>query len=245
MVAILTMTNKEFSDFYGDYINRHKEKGISVDATNTCPLQCPFCPRQKETFKLKMKASIMMPVNDYKKIVSFCNRTIRICGQISDPIYHPEFLKIVQVGKTNLLKSFSFHTNGTRRKMSWWKTIFENTPSNTRFVFGLDGTDQETANIYRVNTRYEEVMEVMKLGASMGVKVIWQFIVFRHNEHQVEDAMRIAKENNLILEIIKSDKWQPDLVQKYNIHPPSDKWVTRHEDGQFGFVKQFIWIEPK
>jgi MoaA/NifB/PqqE/SkfB family radical SAM enzyme len=239
------MTNKEFSKFYGDYINRHKEKGISVDATNVCPLECPFCPRQRETHKKKIKSSIMIPVKDYKKIVKFCNKKIRLCGQISDPIYHPKFLEIIQIAKINPTKLFSIHTNGTRRKISWWKTIFQNTSFNTSFIFGLDGTDQETANIYRVNTRYDEVMEVMKLGVSMGVKVIWQFIVFKHNEHQVENAIRIAKENNIILEFIKSDEWYPELVEKYNIHPPSDKWVTRNENGQTGFIRQTVWIAPK
>jgi MoaA/NifB/PqqE/SkfB family radical SAM enzyme len=239
------MTNKQFSNFYKDFINRHKDKGISVDATDTCPLQCPYCPRQKESFKQKIKQSQMMPVDDYIKIIKFCNKSIRVCGQSSDPIYHPEFLKLIQLSKQNPTKTFSFHTNGTRKKLSWWKEVFKNTGFNTRFVFGLDGTDQEISNIYRVNTRYDEVMEVMKLGASMGVDIVWQFIVFKHNEHQVEEAIKIAKENNLILEIIKSDKFDPVLVEKYKIYPPSEKWSIQHKDGHHGFVKQIVWIHPK
>jgi hypothetical protein len=88
-------------------------------------------------------------------------------------------------------------------------------------------------------------MEVMKLGVSMGVKIIWQFIVFKHNEHQVEEAIRIAQENKLILEIIKSDKFDPVLVEKYKVYPPSDKWSVKDPDGQNGFVKKIVWIKPK
>jgi MoaA/NifB/PqqE/SkfB family radical SAM enzyme len=241
----VTLTNKEFSELYLEYINVHREKGISVDATNICPLQCPYCPRQKEIFKQKIRTSKMMPLGDFRKMISFCDNRIRICGQMSDPIYHPQFLSIIKETQKHLHKKFSFHTNGTRKKMSWWKSVFENSKFNVRFVFGLDGTDQETSNIYRVNTRHDEVMEVMKLGVSMGVDIVWQFIVFKHNEHQVEDAIRIAQENKLILEIIKSDKFDPVLVEKYKVYPPSEKWSIRNSEGQNGFVKNIVWIYPK
>ena len=148
------------------------------------------------------------------------------CGQLSDPIYHEDFLGILSELKKYPTKLFYISTNGTRKKREWWESAFKLTTPNVRWIFGLDGTDQDTAEIYRVNTNFQDVMEVMKLGSSMGRRITWQFIVFKHNEHQIEEAKRIAKENNLNLKIEKSGRWLISDMEKYKIYPPSEQWKS-------------------
>jgi molybdenum cofactor biosynthesis enzyme MoaA len=180
-------------------------------------------------------------INEYRKIVSFCDN-IRLCGQLSDPIYHKNFHDLLAYANKHPHKKFSIHTNGTRKKLDWWNKCFEISTFNVRWIFGLDGTDQETANIYRVNTRFDEVFNVMKLGASLGVNIIWQFIVFKHNEHQIEQARQMAKENNITLELVASDRWDanPELMQ--NIQPPvSSDWNT--VDNNNKHIRKYIFIK--
>jgi len=227
------MTDKEFSLFYKSYLDDIRKKSVNLDITYRCPLECPFCQRQMMgSGKDKISRSSDMLIEDYQKIIKFFT-VMNFCGQISDPIYHPKFLDILKIS-TTYNKGFEVHTNGTRKKLSWWREAFDLTDSRFVWTFGLDGTDQETANIYRVNTKYEEVLEVMKLGASLGKNIRWQFIVFKHNEHQIEEAKRIAKENNITLRIMKSFRWYDHPV----IKEPSSDWKSKYK-----VVKQFITVK--
>lgn len=212
------MDNKQFILLYKKLID--EAKTINLDITYKCPLQCPFCFRQRTPAKKIIKQSTDIELSEFEKIINHCD-DISLCGQISDPIYHDNFIGILKIINKNPNKHFQIHTNGTRKKTNWWKQAFALTGSNVRWTFGLDGTDQETANIYRVNTRYDEVMEIMKLGVSMNCTINWLFIVFRHNEHQIELAKQIAKENKINLNILESDRWPQHLMDKYQIYPPS------------------------
>ena len=58
----------------------------------------------------------------------------------------------------------------------------------------------------------------MKLGASLGHKVVWQWIPFSFNEHQIPEARLIAKRYNIQFLIFKSERWDKDDPMK-----PSNK----------------------
>ena len=220
------MTNKEFTLFYYQYLNNQKKRQTNVDITYRCPLQCPFCHRQEQNYHLMREVSKDISLDNFIKIIKFTDAKINMCGQASDPIYHPNFLELLKQSSIYTNKQFTISTNGTRKTTDWWKEAFSMSKTNVHWIFGLDGTDQETANIYRINTNFDEVWNVMMFGLSMNVNVVWQFIVFQHNEHQIELAKAMAKKNGLNLQIIKSDRWPEELMDKYKIYPPSDEWKT-------------------
>jgi len=220
------MTNKEFTSFYYEYLTVQKKLQTNIDITYRCPLQCPFCHRQENDYHLMREVSEDISLDDFIKIIKFSDVKINMCGQASDPIYHPNFLELLREACKYPNKEFSISTNGTRKSTDWWKQVFAISGSNIHWKFGLDGTDQETANIYRINTNFDEVWNVMMLGLSMNVDIVWQFIVFQHNEHQIELAKSMAKQNGLNLQIIKSDRWPQEYIDKYKIYPPSDEWKT-------------------
>jgi MoaA/NifB/PqqE/SkfB family radical SAM enzyme len=232
------MNNVEFVKQYVDYINFVKSEVVNIETTYRCPLQCPFCQRQETPIivKERLKRSRDIPIEDFNKLMMFHDRA-SFCGQISDPIAHPKFLEILKSAFKLKHKKFFINTTGTRKKTSWWKQAYGYTDKHMVWVFGLDGTDQETANIYRVNTRFDEVMEAMKLGVSMGKRIQWNFIVFKHNEHQIDQAKEIAKNNKFELTIVKSGRWNEDDMKKYNIYPPSDRWKYSNSITKFINIK--------
>ena len=83
----------------------------------------------------------------------------------------------------------------------------------------------------------------MRLGASLGKKIVWQFIVFKHNEHQIEEAKELCKKYNITLELITTDKWSNPIppVSKHNLEKPSNDWYYE-EDGIY--MKKYIFIKP-
>lgn len=223
---------QSFLNFYDRYKRSIKGKSrINIDASYRCPLKCPFCQRQRHEensisdHKIKISSDITLGTMD--KIMDFFP-SILFCGQISDPIFHPKFIDILKQIKKRNPQKVGIHTIGMRTA-DWWRKAYPHTPNNTRWVFGLDGTDQETANIYRVGTNFNMVMNAMRIGRDeFDLDIQWQFIVFKHNEHQVELAHKMAEEYGITLVIYKSARW---IYSGFgDIYPPSPEWMI---DGSY------------
>ena len=94
--------------------------------------------------------------------------------------------------------------------------------------FGLDGASQETANIYRVGTDFKNVFEVMKLGVKSKALIIWQFILFEHNEHEIELVKKLCNDNDIILHLMYSDRWPKEKehlnIRKSNLQEKSKEF---------------------
>jgi hypothetical protein len=82
------------------------------------------------------------------------------------------------------------------------------------------------------------------MGALRGKKIVWQFILFKHNEHQIEEAKQLCKDHNIILEIVTTDKWSNPIppVTKYDIQKPSEEWF--YEENNI-YMKKYIFIKPE
>ena len=70
-----------------------------------------------------------------------------------------------------------------------------------RLIISIDGTTQETYGKYRVGGQLQKVLdgtrnlvEAKKRMKSPTPHIIWQFIVFGHNEHQLEEVRSMSKE---------------------------------------------------
>jgi MoaA/NifB/PqqE/SkfB family radical SAM enzyme len=215
----------EFKDFYKDYINASKNiHSLNIDATYRCPLQCPLCMRNRPGGKEKIKQSSDISLESFQKLCAYFNK-MHICGQISDGIYHPKFLDMLKYHYENYSHlTLTIMTNGSGKKLEWWEKAYQYSGKNTNWHFGLDGLDQETANIYRVNTNFDSVFNAMKLGVSLKKNVIWKFIVFKHNEHQIEDAKQFALENGIEFHLIKSGRWDEEIIVSTGIEPPSSEY---------------------
>lgn len=64
----------------------------------------------------------------------------------------------------------------------------------------------DTSFMYRKNQNSQLIFDAMMLGKSMGKNITWQFIVFGFNEHQIDVAKQIAKENNIMFKLVLTDR---------------------------------------
>lgn len=223
----------KFADIYYEYITRIKvESSVNVDFTHRCRLECPFCMRQRPTGKIKVKRSKDMTISDFRKLINSVEQ-VHLCGQIGDPIYNRNFHRCLEIKSTEYPdKRFGVHTNGSGKSMDWWKKTYELSDEKTYITFGLDGIDQETLNIYRVNSNFDQVWNALLLGKKMGVDVRWQFIVFGHNEHQLEDAKKMAAEHSITFNLIKSSRWPIYNGNKIK-KPSSEMWAEGGADNTY------------
>lgn len=170
-------------------------RSVNLDITNKCKLRCQSCARVLS--KGFVKAAQDLRVEDYKKITR-AFRCVTLCGQISDPIYHPNFQEILSLSKN--LKYINIHTNGTGFSQQWWEKSFETVMNNGKWIFALDGLPNESHK-YRVGQDGESVWRMMKLGASLGANIVWQYIPFNYNEDHINQAMDMAADNNISFDL--------------------------------------------
>lgn len=206
-----------------EFIEYQRGKEIDIDTTDKCMLQCPMCIRQTDWGKNKIKESYDITVEDTLKIAEFKDY-MHFCGQISDPIYHKDFLHILDVCRnyygTNVdSPKVQVATNGYGKTLEWWKEAFEKSQYTTCWRFGVDSI---TDGDYRVNQKFETIWQAMKLGAKMGLVIKWQFILLKDNIKDIEIAKKMASDNGIFFQTSQSSR----LSYNYNEYRPDDKYVS-------------------
>ena len=212
---------------------------IDSEITNRCNAACPLCPRTGLDGKVsKIVKSIQddghfdLPVNVWDNILSspygFNIKRITYCGNFGDPMMHPQALEIFQTVAEYGVESQKADTNGSMKTPKWWSELGR--IPGYEVYFSLDGL-ADTNKIYRVKTKYENIIANAEAFIAAGGKATWVFIVFKHNEHQVEEARALAKQLGFKNFIVKksSRAYSPNKLeetQSYNFNLSKKKRVS-------------------
>lgn len=186
------------------YNNLDRSRSIVIDASNKCSLQCHMCERQWYIQNKQRVRGDLLTVEQFKKIASYYDNYLEFCGQISDVTMNPnlaEFLKITY--NKNILTRVS--TAASYRSKEWYVNCFESNPY-AEWVFGIDGLPEQS-HIYRKGQDGPKLFDIMCAASDMGIRVIWQYIVFKYNQDNIEQARQLAKENKIIFELNLSSRW--------------------------------------
>ena len=168
---------------------------FNMEITNHCALACPECARTNNPWLRRNLTQL--PLDLLKRIFplsaadSLRGIKLNLCGAYGDCIYHRAFHEIAAY-----LKAVGFllnvETNGSHRPQAWWERTCDILSDEDVITFSVDGLE-DTNHVYRVNSRWQDILTAMRTCASRK-RVVWKFIVFRHNEHQLEEARRLARE---------------------------------------------------
>jgi len=170
-------------------------RSFNMEITNRCTLACPCCARTDNDWVKANLADISLEVLEHtfplSRKKSFEGLRVNLCGTYGDCIYHRRFHEVL----TYLKKAgigVSVETNGSHRKMDWWRKTCDILTDDDMITFSVDGL-ADTNHIYRVNARWKDIEQAMRYCAKR-VTVDWKFIVFRHNEHQLDEARLLAED---------------------------------------------------
>jgi len=179
--------------------------GVLIDLSHRCPLGCPRCQRQLNYANLgKSVVGHDLPLSSLEKLTDKF-KNISFGGQLSDPIHHPHFIQILEMCKQKQVNT-KVQTASSFKPESWYYNAFQ-ANTDAKWQFGIDGLPEQS-NIYRINQDGEKLFEIMcKAKVYLKNKPIWQCIVFRHNEHNLDEVRKKAKQNNLDLIIMYSSRW--------------------------------------
>jgi len=170
-----------------------------IEITTYCNAACPQCPRND----LGHGINPLMPLRHLDQTIidqiftqSLCQRLRQIffCGSYGDPIMHPDFLDILRnFRKKNPTLWLYIHTNGGVHGPDYWREIANIMAGYGQIDFGIDGL-QDTLELYRQNVVFDRVIENARAFIDAGGRAQWNFIVFEHNEHQVDQARDLSKQ---------------------------------------------------
>lgn len=173
---------------------------IDIELTSFCNIKCPACFRSQSDKADKIINKHILDFDIIKKRFKkedFKNlTTIIFCGTIDEPTMHPQFFNIMEYFADWGCKIY-ISTNGSTRTKEQWAKLAKVLPSDHRVIWGIDGSD-ETSEIYRQGSNFKKVQENFRSFIAAGGKAIWQFIEFEHNEHQIEEARKIAEEEGFV-----------------------------------------------
>ena len=86
---------------------------------------------------------------------------------------------------------FEMNTNGDLFGPKTWYDLGQKMTEGDQVIFALDGL-KNTHEKYR-NTNWVNVIKNMKAFIEGGGNAIWQMILFRHNEHQIDIVKNLSK----------------------------------------------------
>ena len=191
---------------------------ISIEPTTSCNLRCPECPSGLRAFT--RNTGMLEPAFFEKTIQEIKQHLLYLTFYFQgEPYLNRDFLKMVKVAKNNKIYT-STSTNGHYLTDAVAKETVVS--GLDRLIISIDGTTQETYQQYRVGGHLDKVLEgtknIIKWKKelkSTSPYVIFQFLVVRHNEHQIEDLKKIAKEMQVDEVILKT-------AQVYNYENGND-----------------------
>jgi MoaA/NifB/PqqE/SkfB family radical SAM enzyme len=121
-------------------------------------------------------------------------RYIMFCGDIGDPIYNTELLPIVYYIKSNSDLSLHIVTNGSYKTEQWWTQLGKLLRTEDIVTFSVDGWDNESNNLYRVNSNWASIIYGAKaLRFASTCYMRWSTIKFNFNQDKIKDIQHIAK----------------------------------------------------
>lgn len=188
-------------------------KRIHLELTEKCNAACPLCIRTNPN-GLRPQSYIGRSELTLKDIRHFLYAEIRdqlvdvhMCGSYGDPIVAKNCQEIADYLCSENC-SVSISTNGGARNAAWWAQLGTILSRNhrSRVDFHIDGL-ADTNSFYRRNTNFKRIITNARAFIDAGGLANWEFIPFRHNEHQVERAHNLSKEYGFARFTIKKSNW--------------------------------------
>ncbi len=170
---------------------------LIVDPTTICNLKCPLCPTGTKTLNRKPQ---MMAWDTYTRTLDLlAPHAYEInLHNWGESLLHPRIFDMIHYARRkNLATNMSTNFNRVQPE-----DIDQIVASGLEYlILSIDGVSPETYRRYRRGGDLEQVLEnVRRLVATKASKksqtpyIEWQFIVFRHNQHEIEAARRMASD---------------------------------------------------
>lgn len=213
---------------------------VQVEITSKCTLKCPRCPRTELTLDyINQEISLGSFKEIFTPLVLSQIKFLLFCGHTGDPIYATEFLEIIEYVKKNSSTQIRITTNGSYKKEDWWDKLGMLLDKNDGVTFSIDGWDNQSNNLYRVNSDFNSIINgITTLRAKSRCYIKWSAIYFKFNQHQVNKISKLSKELGCdVFQLVRSAKFDGRyLINGVDLLKPTEELVS--EDNNYKREKQ-------
>jgi MoaA/NifB/PqqE/SkfB family radical SAM enzyme len=179
------------------YITIDNINSINAELTNYCNAACPMCARylidgvlNKERVNSQHTTLAFLKDRIGDKLVSRLKQ-FTSCGNLGDGSVNPECLEIYQwLRAVNPNINLHLHSNGGARTTEFWREMAK---INVSVTFAMDGLE-DTNHLYRRNVQWSKLMNNVKSFIGAGGSASWAMLIFKHNEHQIDDCRSLSQE---------------------------------------------------
>lgn len=195
--ALLVYIGFYFSRFFKSAKPWGMPISLSIEPTTACNLGCPECPSglkqfSRDTGNLKAE-NFNRWLDQLSPTLSYLNFYFQ-----GEPFIHNDILQFIsKASQAGIYTSTSTNAHFITEK----KAVDIVQSGLDRILISIDGTTQEVYEQYRVHGSLQKVLDGTKhlVEARKNLKsktpyIIFQFLVVRPNEHQIEEAKQLANE---------------------------------------------------
>ena len=210
-------------------------KKLAIDPTNHCDLKCPLCPTGLGD---KTVDRGLMKLEQFKPVIDRLGKWLQSVDMYSwgEPLLNKSFVDMIRYSATeNKIRTItSLHLNNMTDEQV---EGFVNSGLD-KLIVSVDGATQEIYEKYRVGGNIDKVFDNMRRLVAARKKynsklcVVWNFLVMKQNEHEMDMARKIAKEIGVEITFsIMRTNLKDDILQnvKNNIEKDA-QWIPENPD---------------
>jgi len=210
---------------------------LMIEPTNYCNLRCPLCPTGNGSLKAPRG---FMKLENYRKIIDECGDYLLnvTLWNFGESFLHKNIYDIIEyTKKKNIFIRMSTNGHYFNNKENVERLVKSRIDN---IIISLDGASQETFIKYRVGGNFQQVIDGVtnlikekKRQNSKTPFVELQFIIMKHNEHEIEKARELAKKIGVDKVTFKTVSFQIDQAlskEKIEEFMPEEKEHARYEE---------------
>jgi MoaA/NifB/PqqE/SkfB family radical SAM enzyme len=195
--------------------------GFHIEPTNICTLKCAGCASTRFIDQWPQHwSNHSLDIDQLLRFldIDLSTKTINLCGNYGDPIYHPDFINFVKKLKVTGV-TLSIVTNGSYKTKEWWQELTELLSPNDSITFSIDGIPENFTQ-YRKNANWASIQTGIEISAKSQCQTVWKYIPFSFNETSIDQANKLASDFGIDKFIVSpSDRYD----EKTSMLMPSSK----------------------
>jgi radical SAM protein with 4Fe4S-binding SPASM domain len=198
---------------------------ISIEPTTACNLGCPQCPSGLKQFS---RPTGKMNLQQFKALLPRISPTTGYMTLYfqGEPFLNKEFTEMISAAsRRDIYTATSSNAHFLNPEVA--RQTVE--AGLKRMIISIDGVTQDSYAKYRIGGDLDKVIRgtqnILAARKALGVSypvVVWQFIVFAHNEHEIAEIRKKAKE-------VGVDKLQLKTAQIYDFEN-AEKWLPANPE---------------
>lgn len=224
---------------------------LVVDTGNVCNLRCPLCPTGAGNLN---RTVTLLSYDRFSRIVDEVGKYLYEIDLYNwgEPFLNPDIYKIISYAHKHRIKT-RISSNLNRISNDDCEKIIHS--GLDELVVSLDGVDQESYGKYRVGGDFSLVMsnlkrliELKREEKSANPRIVWQYLVMKHNEEHIERAKSMAEElgvDKLLLRPMRCDMGMEVFLSDSKKVASVENWLPENSEySRYDYIKKTKKMRP-